>query len=399
MPAVRADCPLCRGERARVFFEWHDVPVLIGALWPDRASARACATGDVELAFCPDCGFVWNRRFDPRLVEYTTNYNNSLHCSGVFQRYTEELVRHLTKTYVLHGKHIVDIGGGKGDFLSLMCEAGGNFGYGFDPSYDGPEVVKAGEGSARWFRAYYDAAVGARPPADLITSRFVFEHVPDPLAFLRTIRDGIHQPSRTVVYFEVPNVDLIVRRGSVWDVIYEHVSYFGEESLSAAFARAGFEVLDVSTGYDGQFVSIEARCAPAYLRPELATGGGPFGDLEALSRDVDAFAEGFRDRIADWRGRLTEWRRNGARVVAWGAGAKAVSFLNMTEDAGAVAAVVDINPDKQGRHVPGSGQPIVAPETLAGEAPDVVLLMNPIYREEIRSTLTGIGLAPELVAA
>jgi hypothetical protein len=60
--------------------------------------------------------------------------------------------------------------------------------------------------------------------------------------------------------------------------------------------------------------------------------------------------------------------------------------------------VVDINPHKHGRFLPGTGHPVVGPEYLRDHIPDVVLVMNPIYTVEIGELLKSIGLSPQLVA-
>jgi hypothetical protein len=58
---------------------------------------------------------------------------------------------------------------------------------------------------------------------------------------------------------------------------------------------------------------------------------------------------------------------------------------------------VDINPYRQGHFLPGSGLPIVAPAFLADYRPDVVIVMNPVYREEIARDLETMGAAPVLL--
>jgi hypothetical protein len=326
-------------------------------------------------------------------MEYNQQYDNSLHYSEVFQQYTQTLVERLTNSYDLHEKHIVDIGGGKGDFLALLCESGGNYGYGFDPSYEGERTKTPAADRIQWFNDYYDER-HARVQADLITSRFVFEHIPNPSAFLSMIRGNIQNPERTVLYFEVPNVDLIVRQFSVWDIIYEHCAYFSVESLSRIFAQCGFEVLNIEEPYRKQFLAIEARVAQGngHKHPSV-------GNLEKLTNDVAKFSRDIADKMSQWRARLDQWKAEGTRVVAWGAGAKAVGFLNMLKIRDEVTDVVDINPHKRGRYLAGTGQRIVAPADLLENPPEVVILMNPIYREEIGNQLAGMGLNPEFVEA
>ena len=79
---------------------------------------------------------------------------------------------------------------------------------------------------------------------------------------------------------------------------------------------------------------------------------------------------------------------------------EAVTFLNIVDPTGAVIThVVDVNPRKASRVIGGSGQQIVGPSALTELRPEVVVLMNPIYREEIASTLQALGLHPELLVA
>jgi hypothetical protein len=65
----------------------------------------------------------------------------------------------------------------------------------------------------------------------------------------------------------------------------------------------------------------------------------------------------------------------------------------------AITYVVDINPRKHGHFVTGTGQQIVPPEFLQEYQPDVVIVMNPIYKDEIKKTLGQFGLSAELLFA
>ena len=59
--------------------------------------------------------------------------------------------------------------------------------------------------------------------------------------------------------------------------------------------------------------------------------------------------------------------------------------------------VVDINPHKQGKYIAGTGQKIIAPELLTDYQPDLVIIMNPIYKHEIQKMLEELKLYPELI--
>ncbi len=94
-------------------------------------------------------------------------------------------------------------------------------------------------------------------------------------------------------------------------------------------------------------------------------------------------------------------RDSGQAVVIWGAGSKGVTILNMLKVAAGldpVEYVVDINPRKQGKYVAGTGQMIVAPEFLREHRPGTVLVMNPVYTNEICGAVGGLGISPNVLA-
>jgi hypothetical protein len=72
-------------------------------------------------------------------------------------------------------------------------------------------------------------------------------------------------------------------------------------------------------------------------------------------------------------------------------------FLNMVPTRDSIRYVVDINPRKQGMYVAGSGQQIVPPAFLQHYQPDLIIMMNPIYTEEIRQQLARSGVHGECV--
>jgi hypothetical protein len=66
-----------------------------------------------------------------------------------------------------------------------------------------------------------------------------------------------------------------------------------------------------------------------------------------------------------------------------GCGVQGVSFLNVVPGASAMNAVIDLNPHKQGRFAPGTGTPIVPPANLIGRRIGSIIVMNPVYYQEI----------------
>jgi len=87
---------------------------------------------------------------------------------------------------------------------------------------------------------------------------------------------------------------------------------------------------------------------------------------------------------------------SGMKVAIWGAGAKGATYLNMVDpNSELIEFAVDITPEKQGKFIPGTGHEIKPPEAL--EDIDVVLLMNPNYREENQMLLDEAGIKTRIV--
>ena len=380
-------CPVCTRHVDAPFVEIGGVPVHVSALHRTPAGARAAFRGDLELLFCDGCGFIWNAAYDAALVEYDAAYENSLDHSLAFVDYVSALAGRLVERYGLRGRRVVEIGCGQADFLRRLCDAGGNEGFGYDPSYVGP----ASDGRVTVRRELYsEQTVDAAAP-DFVCCRHVLEHVERPLEFVRSLRRTLDAGHGTPVYFEVPNGEHQLANGVVWDMIYAHYSIFTAPSLRALFELGGFEVVDTGTAFGDQYLWIEARPAQAVRET------GRSEDVERIRAVVGAFAAGYHELVSDWRRQVDGYAASGRRVVLWGAGAKGVSLLNALDRSAGIGRVVDVNPRKHGSYLPGSAVRVVTPESMSEFEPDVVVLANPIYGDEVRATLSRLGQDAEIV--
>lgn len=374
-----------------MFFAWDDIPVHCNILHPTREEALRTRKAPLQLGFCSDCGHIYNFAFDESAVAYTSAYENSLHFSPRFQQYAEELASDLIGRHKLSNKTIVEIGCGKGDFLKLLCDRGPNQGFGFDESYHA-----AAHPRSERFVIIRDSYFGsqARYNADFVCCRHVLEHIGSPLAFAKKIRTAVAHRPDCPVYIEVPNALRTLKDLAIWDIIYEHCSYFTAQSLSMVFTLAGFQILRLEEKYDGQFLGIELLLASQ--QPSARTK--PEG-LDELGRFVSNFAKKYRTKVEEWKARLQQFHAAGKRLALWGSGSKGVTFLNILQAFGKIECVVDVNPRKEGMYVAGTGHRIIAPTALRDYTPDIIILTNPIYKEEIAGMLAQLSLHPELLTA
>lgn len=383
-------CLACGGHDLRPVADLGELPALVGALWSDRETARTARRGRLSLVACGRCGHVANAAFDPGLMHYDGGYDNSLHFSPAFARYANELAMRLVDTYDIRGKHVVEIGSGRGDFLAAICQAGRNTGTGYDPTHRPDQEIPGVSFVADYYRPE-DAAGAAY---DLLVCRHVLEHLDDPAALLRALRKAALSGNE-VLYLEVPAAEFNFGPDGLWDCIYPHVSYFSATSLRCLLERCGFAVLSLTPSFNRQFLSAEVRPVPAAAAP------ADLVDPAAVARHLDRLSQ-FGDRwsrtVERWRRALADAPAEDAGLVAlWGAGAKGVTFLNAVNGA-ARLAVVDRNPRKWGRYLPGTGHRVDSPDTLAAAAVSTVLITNEAYRSEITHELTELGVSATVVA-
>jgi len=376
-------CPVCSGTSLRTILEISGIPVFCNIQYDSEAQAIEQPVGDMTLTVCVDCHHLFNSSFDESLLQYGQTYENSLHFSATFNSFARDVASRLIDQFDLRKKRIVDIGCGKGDFLSMICELGANDGFGFDQSYEEGRAQEPARGSVRYFREYFGSDhKGIKP--DLVACRHVLEHIPEPVSFLTELAAALQDSQGCNVYFEVPNALFTIRDLGIWDLIYEHCQYFTENSLRTSFVRAGFSVDSVYESFGGQFLGLDGTASPIELKAEVQRSDEQF----AFDDLMDSFKSHFDQLLDMWNSKLTSLDGN---VAVWGGGSKGVTFLNLLESAKRVSCLVDINPHKHEKHIPITGHKIVAPESLQQFDPKHVLIMNPLYENEIAATLESVG--------
>jgi hypothetical protein len=232
-------------------------------------------------------------------------------------------------------------------------------------------------------REFFGSVVGERlsatgRKADLIIGNNVFAHVPDINDFTRGLKTALN-PGGTIT-LEFPHLMRLIEHTQFDTVYHEHFSYLSLHTAISVFAAADLRVWYVE---------------------ELATHGGSLrvygchGDdsrsttpaVEALLAEEDrrglcslATYEGFQaraDRVRDELvAFLVEQKRASRRVAGYGAAAKGNTLLNYAGiKPDLLPYVCDAAPSKQGKFLPGSHIPVVAPVALRERRPDVVLIL------------------------
>lgn len=383
-----AVCPSCGKDQVKGFFAIKEAPIFSLVTLASKDQALAVPRRDIELGFCPDCGFIFNRLFDTGIDYFTLGYEDQQGFSRTFMEYLTRISRELIEKYDLKGKTLLEIGCGKGDFINLLNQLAGGRGIGIDPAY---EPGRQSNPDLTFFREFYAREHGALD-ADFICCRHTLEHIYHTRDFLQLIRDSLGPQRKPVIFFEIPQVSRILEVSAFWDIYYEHCSYFSPGSLGRLFRSTGFEILDMRLDYSDQYLLIEA--IPADL-PSQKTFPIEESIAEQQQR-IERFRTRIQEQLGQWRKRLEQLKAAGRKVVVWGGGSKSVGFLTNFADLRLIEYVVDINPHMENNYIPGIGSRYVQPRFLADYQPDAVIIMNGVYQKEITESLHQMGVFPDI---
>ena len=373
------NCPVCAGVDSNPLVERKGVPVLQHAVYRSVAEARAATRGELAMRLCGTCGFLWNAAFNEELIRYTAGYENCQSHSNAFRNHIDDRIDRIGQALPSdRAISIVEVGCGQGDFLARLVERLGAervaAAYGFDPAWRGSD----GDGprGTKLYRGLFDgAAVRAIGlAADALITRHTIEHVPDPLAFLRNIREAL---TDALIFIETPCNRWIQEHRALQDFFFEHCSIFDAGSLSRAMTTCGFVPTRIERVFGDQYLWAEA----------ITKDPSPCG----LQEDERMFRE-------KWRNTVIEARQHGP-VSVWGAGAKGTTFLLLIDPDGRLTdCVIDVNPRKQGGFVPATGHEIISPVEAAAREVASVIIMNPNYRDEIVAITQSLGWSPLVYA-
>jgi len=322
---------------------------------PDAAALASESGVDLEVCQCAGCGLVQLSN-DP--VPYYREVIRAAAVSDMIRRAKTKQFANFIEEHALRGKRILEVGCGRGEFLSLLqpfdIEA-------FGLEYSESAAAECTRNGLRVARGYPGEGTGAleNGPFDAFLLLMFLEHMPDPNAALRAIHDSLVDGAVGLV--EVPNFDMVLRKKLFSEFIGDHLLYFTGKTLRTTLELNGFEVLESSEVRDDYVISAVVR-----RRSRL-----DISDFHAHQEKVKTDIEAYLGQFA------------AKRVAVWGAGHQALAILALTGIADRIRYVVDSAPFKQGRYTPATHLPIVAPETLRSDPVDAVIVIAASYSDEV----------------
>ena len=234
-------------------------------------------------------------------------------------------------------------------------------------------------------RASAERVIASHGRPRLVAANNVMAHVPDLDDFVGGF--AMLCDDRTVVTVENPSFLTLLAETQFDTIYHEHYSYLSAHAVSLLVRRHGLELVDVEDlpTHGGSYRYTITRRGSREISPRVQAAI----DRELAGGLLDpttwqAFEARSRATIGALRGWLEERRDSGDRVAGYGAAAKGNTLLNAAGGRpNDLVAVADGSPEKQGRFLPGSGVPIIAPEGLAATDPTDVLVLPWNIADEI----------------
>ena len=231
-------------------------------------------------------------------------------------------------------------------------------------------------------------------PANLVVANNVYAHIPDVIGFTKGLRNLVADDGW--VSIEVQHLLTLMELNQYDTIYHEHFQYYTVASAQRALASGGLSVVDV------ELVPTHGGSIRLWARPTEVAGEPSARVQDVLAREkaaglheLSGYTE-FAARVAkvrrDLLAFLTKAAAEGKTVVGYGAPGKGNTLLNhcgIRPDL--LAYTVDRNPYKHGRYTPGTRIPILAPERIAEDKPDYVLVLPWNLRDELVEQLAYVG--------
>jgi len=351
----------------------------------------------LRLLVCDACWLVQTEDHAGREALFTQDYAYFSSISSSWLTHAEQYVQSMIARLGLNKtSRVVEIAANDG-YLLQYVQAAGIPCYGVEPTASTAQAAKAKgiEIIERFFGVELAGELAqAERQADLIAANNVLAHVPDINDFVSGFTRLLKPQG--VATFEFPHLLRMVQENQFDTAYHEHYSYLSLTAVQRIFAVNGLEVFDLAElPTHGGSLRVFAQRSDTGAQPIspavadlLATEAKAGMTTAVFYCDFQRQAEKVKDDLLLF---LIDAKRQGLKVGAYGAAAKGNTLLNFAGiRPDLLPYVVDKNPVKQGKYMPGSRIPIVDEAHLMAHQPDRILILPWNLRAEVMGQLAYV---------
>jgi len=322
---------------------------------PDKESLATDKGVDLEVHQCPGCGLV---QLSGGPVPYYREVIRAAGFSEEMKNFRMKQFSSFIQRYSLKGKKIIEIGCGRGEYLSILQQCGTEA-YGLEHCEGAvKECVANGLKVFQGFIESSNYRINAAPFDAFYILSFL-EHLPDPNSVLKGIYLNLTDEAVGIV--EVPNFDMILRKKLFSEFIGDHLLYFTEKTLISTLGLNGFEIIQCNEEWQDYILSAVVRKRKKHDMSEF------YGRQMKMKDEIENYINRYGNR----------------NVAIWGAGHQALAIISLTNLGGSIKYVIDSAPFKQGKYTPATHVPIVSPDKLDSDPVDGVIVAAASYSDEV----------------
>jgi SAM-dependent methyltransferase len=351
----------------------------------------------LRVLVCDQCWLVQTEDYAGAEELFDADYAYFSSFSTTWLKHAEKYIEDMSKRFELDANsHIVEIAANDG-YLLQYAKARGIPCLGIEPTKSTADAARAKgiEIVEEFFGVNLAQKLIAQgKQADLTAANNVLAHVPDINDFVNGF--AVLLKPAGVSTFEFPHLLNMVTENQFDTIYHEHYSYLSLTAVKHVFEANGLNVFDVEElPTHGGSLRVYAQRADLGKHEISSNVTALLKKEDAAGVSTQAFYEGFQAKANkvknDFVAFLIEASNSGKTVAGYGAAAKGNTLLNYAGvRSDLLPYVVDLNPAKQNKFLPGCRIPIVAEDHLKKSKPDYVVILPWNLREEVISQLAYI---------
>lgn len=385
------NCRGCNSNNLRVFLDLGLSPIANNLIYPNELE-KLEESYPLTLMTCLNCAFVQSNEVVPREQIFKSDYS-------YFSSYSTSWLKHC-EDYVEKISHILNL-----TSEDLVVEVASNDGYllqyflqksltvlGIEPSSGVADIAKSKGVSTivDFFGVEVAINLAKIKKAKLMIGNNVLAHVPNIHDFIAGFAIMIEDDG--LITFEFPHLLSLIRNTQFDTIYHEHYSYLSILALQPIFENYELRIVDVEkiSTHGGSLRIYVAKIASKWIT-QVSVKSIIEEEINFDPRNdyiIRSLSEKVQEIRLDLLHELSECKRVGMKISAYGAAAKGNTLLNFCGiDSEVIDYVVDLNPHKKGKYLPGSRIKIVGIEELKLNPPKILLILPWNLSEEIKNQL------------